>query len=54
MSQEHVGHEAVRRFWEELDTEMYHQVSTFRDGKMVRFEYFSECGEALEAAGFGE
>jgi ketosteroid isomerase-like protein len=35
----------------ELDTEMYHQVNTFRDGTMVRIEYFSTWTEALQAAG---
>jgi len=37
----------------EMDTEMYHQVSTFRDGTMVRIEYFTTWAEALEAAGLG-
>ena len=35
----------------ELETEMYHQVSTFRDGMMVRIEYFTDWAQALEAAG---
>jgi ketosteroid isomerase-like protein len=34
----------------ELDQELYHQVITFRDGWMVRIEYFGEWQEALEAA----
>jgi ketosteroid isomerase-like protein len=34
----------------ELDTEMYHQVTTFQDGTMVRIEYFDAWGEALDAA----
>ncbi|MGH2982268.1 MAG: nuclear transport factor 2 family protein [Solirubrobacterales bacterium] len=34
-----------------LETEMYHQVATFREGRMVRLEYFGEWAEALEAAG---
>ena len=38
----------------ELDTEMYHQVSTFRDGTMVRIEYFTTWEEALEATGVRE
>ncbi len=38
----------------ELDTEMYHQVTTFRDGTMVRIEYFTDWAQALEAAGLGE
>jgi ketosteroid isomerase-like protein len=37
----------------ELDTEMYHQVTTFRDGLMVRVEYVPSWEEALEAAGLG-
>ena len=37
-----------------IDEEMYHQVITFRDGKMVRIEYFGEWTEALEAAGLRE
>ena len=35
----------------EIDTELYHQVATFRDGRIVRMEYFAEWGEAREAAG---
>ncbi len=35
----------------EMDTEMYHQVTTFRDGRMVRIEYFTSWPAALEAAG---
>jgi ketosteroid isomerase-like protein len=35
----------------EINTELYHQVATFRDGRMVRIEYFAEWAEALEAAG---
>jgi ketosteroid isomerase-like protein len=38
----------------ELDTEMYHQVTTFQDGLMVRIEYFTTWAEALEAAGAEE
>jgi len=38
----------------EIETEMYHQVITFRDGRMVRIEYFTSWAEALEAAGQGE
>jgi ketosteroid isomerase-like protein len=34
----------------EINEELYHQVATFRDGKMVRIEYFGEWSEALEAA----
>jgi ketosteroid isomerase-like protein len=35
----------------EVDTEMYHQVTTFRAGTMVRIEYFTTWDEALDAAG---
>jgi ketosteroid isomerase-like protein len=35
----------------ELETEMYHQVTTFRDGMMVQIEYFTSWPAALEAAG---
>jgi ketosteroid isomerase-like protein len=38
----------------EIDEELYHQVVTFRDGRMVRIEYFAEWAEALEAAGLRE
>lgn len=38
----------------ELDTELYHQVTTFRDGKIVRFEYFTSWPEARAAAGVGQ
>ena len=37
----------------ELDEELYHQVATFEDGKMVRIEYFADWSEALEAAARG-
>ena len=33
---------------------MYHQVATFRDGRIVRMEYFGEWSEALAAAGLRE
>jgi hypothetical protein len=35
----------------ELDNELYHQVSTFRAGKMIRIEYVTSWAEALRAAG---
>jgi ketosteroid isomerase-like protein len=38
----------------EIDEELYHQVATFRAGRMVRIEYFGEWSEALEAAGLKE
>ena len=38
----------------ELETEMYHQVTTFRDGAMVRIEYFTDWPSALQAAGIEE
>ena len=38
----------------EIETELYHQVITFRDGTMVRIEYFASWPEALEAVGVTE
>jgi ketosteroid isomerase-like protein len=38
----------------EIDEELYHQVVTFRDGRMMRIEYFAEWPEALEAVGLSE
>ena len=38
----------------QMDTEMYHQVATFRDGMMVRIEYVTDWAQALEAAGLGD
>jgi ketosteroid isomerase-like protein len=35
----------------EIDEELYHQVATFRDGRIVRLEYFGDWNAALEAAG---
>jgi ketosteroid isomerase-like protein len=35
----------------ELDAELYHQVTTFSDGSIVRIEYFTTWPAALEAAG---
>jgi ketosteroid isomerase-like protein len=35
----------------EIDEAMYHQVVTFRNGTIVRMEYFGEWSEALEAVG---
>lgn len=37
----------------EIETEMYHQVATIREGRIVRMEYFGSWPEALEAAGLG-
>jgi ketosteroid isomerase-like protein len=34
----------------EMESELYHQVATFRDGMMVRIEYFTSWPEALAAA----
>ena len=42
---------AVESFDPEIDEAMYHQVATFRAGKIVRMEYFGEWSEALAAAG---
>lgn len=33
-----------------LDEELYHQVTTFRDGRIVRIEYLDDWAAALEAA----
>jgi ketosteroid isomerase-like protein len=33
----------------EIDTELYHQVATFRDGVIVRMEYVASWPEALAA-----
>ena len=38
----------------EINEELYHQVATFRDGRIVRMEYFAEWDKALEAAGLPE
>jgi ketosteroid isomerase-like protein len=38
----------------EIEGELYHQVTTFRDGTMVRIEYFETWPEALAAAEVGE
>ena len=35
----------------ELENELYHQVTTFEDGVMVRIEYLESWPETLEAAG---
>jgi len=35
----------------EINEQMYHQVATFRGGRIVRMEYFGEWSEALAAAG---
>jgi ketosteroid isomerase-like protein len=35
----------------EIDEELYHQVATFRDGRIVRLEYFGDWNAALEGAG---
>jgi ketosteroid isomerase-like protein len=37
----------------EIETEMYHEVATFRDGVIVRMEYVTSWPAALEAAGVG-
>ena len=35
----------------EMENELYHQVTTFRNGTIVRIEYVTTWTEALEAAG---
>ncbi len=42
-----------REFGVEMEDELYHQVVTFEDGRMVRIEYFAEWPEALAAAEAG-
>jgi ketosteroid isomerase-like protein len=37
-----------------LDEELYHQVTTFRGGRIVRIESFADWNTALEAAGLSE
>jgi ketosteroid isomerase-like protein len=39
-----------KTFGAELDAELYHQVMTFRDGVIVRAEYFDDWDAALAAA----
>ena len=34
-----------------IETELYHQVTTFSGERMVRIEYFADWGEALAATG---
>jgi ketosteroid isomerase-like protein len=38
----------------EVEGELYHQLATFREGTIVRLEYFAEWSEALAAAGLSE
>jgi ketosteroid isomerase-like protein len=38
----------------EMDTELYHQITTFRDGVIVRLEYVESWPEALEGAGIDD
>ena len=38
----------------ELETELFHQVATFSEGRMVRIEYFGSWEEAQEALGTPE
>ena len=38
----------------EVEEELYHQLATFREGRIVRIEYFAEWSEVLEAAGLPE
>jgi ketosteroid isomerase-like protein len=35
----------------EIDEELYHQVATFHNGRIVRMEYFADWDAALQAAG---
>jgi ketosteroid isomerase-like protein len=43
-----------RRSGVEIEEVMYHQVATFRTGRLVRMEYFAEWSEALDAVGLSE
>ena len=47
-------HGRGKRSGAEINEALYHQVVTFRAGRMVRIEYFGEWSEALEAAGLSE
>jgi ketosteroid isomerase-like protein len=38
----------------ELDNELYHQITTFRAGMMIRIEYVTDWPDALRAAGFDD
>lgn len=38
----------------EIEGELYHQVTTFRGGQIVRIEYFTDWPTALEAAGLAK
>jgi ketosteroid isomerase-like protein len=38
----------------ELNRELYHQVTTFRDGVVVRIEYFEDWAQARRAAGLAD
>ena len=44
-------HGRGKRSGAEINEALYHQVVTFRAGRMVRIEYFGEWSEALKAAG---
>ena len=35
----------------EMDSVLYHQVTTFEQGRIVRIEYFTDWAQALDAAG---
>jgi ketosteroid isomerase-like protein len=37
-----------------IDEELYHQVATFHNGRIVRLEYFGDWAEARKAAGLPE
>jgi ketosteroid isomerase-like protein len=47
-------HGRGKRSGAEINEALYHQVVTFRAGRMVRIEYFGEWSEALKAAGLSE
>jgi len=47
-------HHGRSRSGAEIDEELYHQVATFREGRIVRMEYFGDWDEALGAARLSE
>jgi ketosteroid isomerase-like protein len=47
-------HGRGKRSGAEINEALYHQVVTFRAGRMVRIEHFGEWSEALKAAGLSE
>jgi ketosteroid isomerase-like protein len=48
------GPEDVKRFWREVDEELFHHLIAFRDGRIVRIEHFTDWAEARTAASPGD